>query len=316
MLPPLQLVGYGPVAWLSTLPKGWKGKILPGSEVYSYEGELGHIIIQQYSDEQWSIRYAVFRFLKKIVLHWKEEAALCIRFVLQGDFKYKGENKNYKVREGAVNLCWAPERETYARCSANQEYIIFQFQYAPSLVQELHPRFPETSIPSEHKSSPIEKEWNKTINEILDAPYDDEMLRFFFETRVRDILLFLMLQPGAGIRYEGLTSEVVDKVREVDRLILRDLSEWLHISVLAKKVSLSQFKLKLAYKRIIGMNMFERLREARLEKGRKLLLETDYQIKLIYRMVGYKSLSGFEDAFKEKYALPPLQYRKKYQPRG
>jgi AraC family transcriptional regulator, transcriptional activator of the genes for pyochelin and ferripyochelin receptors len=109
---------------------------------------------------------------------------------------------------------------------------------------------------------------------------------------------------------------VVDKVREVDRLILRDLSEWLHISVLAKKVSLSQFKLKLAYKRIIGMNMFERLREARLEKGRMLLLETDYQVKLIYRMVGYKSLSGFEEAFKEKYGLPPLQYRKKYQPRG
>jgi AraC-like DNA-binding protein len=66
----------------------------------------------------------------------------------------------------------------------------------------------------------------------------------------------------------------------------------------------------------MGLNLFERLREARLARAKQLLLETDLQVKVIFREVGYKSLSGFEDAFKEKYGLPPLQYRKAFQPRG
>lgn len=316
MFPALQLVGYGPVSLQPSLPKNWQGKILPGSQPFSYEGEHGSVVIQQYRDENWSIRYAVIRFLKKIIVHWREEAALYVRFMVQGDFKYKAEGNRFKIRARNVNLCWAPGRESFASFAGNQEYIIFQLQYAPELVRQLLPYFPAGSIPNESKSTPIDNEWNKTLYEIMEAPYDGETLRFYFENRVRDILLYLLLQPGAGIRYEGLTTEVVRKVYEADGLILKDLTTWLHIPALAKMVALSEFKLKLAYKRVIGMNMFERLREARLEKARKLLVETDCQIKVIYSMVGFKSLSGFEEAFKEKFGLPPLQYRKKYQPRG
>jgi len=314
MMHVLQLVGYDPLVLKPDLPKGWKGKILPGSQSFSYEGNFGNIIIQQYKQDQWCIRYTIFRFLKKMVLQWKEEATLCIRFVLQGDLSYRGDGKKFQVKAGSVNILWAPRRETFTTLLRNEEYVLFNLHYAPALVQQLLPSFPTKGIFPEHKSSPIEMEWNKTINEILDAPYDDEeTLRFYFENKVREILLFLLLQPGAGIRYEGLTKEVVNKVHETDRLILKDLNSWLHIPALAKKVALSEFKLKLAFKQVIGMNMFERLREARLEKGKKLLLETDHQGKVIYSMVGFKSLSGFEDAFKEKYGLPPLKFRKKFQ---
>jgi transcriptional regulator GlxA family with amidase domain len=136
------------------------------------------------------------------------------------------------------------------------------------------------------------------------------------KNRVRDILLFLLLRPGSGIRYEGVTEEEVNRVHQVDALIMQDLKEWLHIPVLAKKVHMTEFKLKFAFKKVMGVGMFERLKEARLEKGKQLLLDTDLQIKVIFSTVGYKSLSGFEDAFKEKYGLPPLQYRKKFQPKG
>ena len=90
----------------------------------------------------------------------------------------------------------------------------------------------------------------------------------------------------------------------------RNITEWLHIPALARLVHMTEFKLKWAYKAVIGRPMFERLREARLEQARQLLLHTDEQIKNIHKKVGYKSLSAFEEAFKEKYGLPPLRYRK------
>lgn len=315
MFPPIQLMGYGPVVFDSRLPASWKGKILPGGEIFYYQGPAGTIMIQEYQQEHWCIRYAVFRFFKKMILHWTQEAAICFRFVLQGHLKYRGDDKKFYIRSGRVNMSWAPGRQNYAIVARGEEYIILNLHYSPLLVSQLLPRFPAGLAP-EQSSTLIERQWQDTINELMDAPYGEGTLRFFFENKVRDILLFLLSQPGTGERFEGLTQEEVEKVYEVDRMILNDLGTWLHIPQLAKKVGLSQFKLKLAYPRVMGCNMFERLRLARLEKGRLLLLETDLQVKVIFREAGYKSLSGFEDAFREKYGLPPLQYRKKYQPGG
>ena len=125
-------------------------------------------------------------------------------------------------------------------------------------------------------------------------------------------MLYILLRSGSGIRYEGLTSDEVIKMHEVDALILQDITNWLHIPVLARKVHLSEFKLKMGFKQVIGVNLFERLRIARLEKAKRLLVDTDLQIKVIYREVGYKSLSAFEDAFKEKFGLTPSKYRKQF----
>ena len=73
-------------------------------------------------------------------------------------------------------------------------------------------------------------------------------------------------------------------------------------------------RLKEAYKDIIGRTIYERLREARLQKARELLLATDLQVQLMYAEVGYESITGFIDAFRERFLLSPLQYRKKYGP--
>jgi AraC-like DNA-binding protein len=316
MVPRYHLLGYGPVSFYAGLPKGWKGKILPEGQYFSFHNDAGEIVIQQYQYQDWCIRYGVFRFFKKMVMQWTEEAALRIRFVLQGNLHYKGEGKNFRINRGMVGIIWAPGRETYATFSKNEEYILFQMQYAPALVRELWPLFPDVARPDERKTFAIEKEWNQTINSVLDAPFAEDTLRFHFENKVREILLFLLVRPGSGMRYEGITTEDVQKIRQADAIILSDPAKWPSVPSLAKAVQLSQFKLKTAFKQVIGMNMSERVTEAKLEQGRGYLLQTDLQIKVIYSKVGYKSISGFEDAFKAKYGLSPLQYRKKHQPPG
>lgn len=315
MISPLFVQGLGPLVFASALPSNWNRKILPGAEVFSYKSDIGEIVIQEYLQENWCLRYLVFHFLKKTVLHWKEDASLRVRFLLQGHLLIGDKEKRAKIKAGTINTIWAPGRKTYASFSKNSEYVLFHALYAPEIVRQLLPGFPKTNVPPETKTVPIQQEWNEIIEEVLDAPYDAETLHFFFENKVREILFFLLQRPGLGIQYAGLTKEEVAKVHEVDAIIMKDIKKWLHIPVLAKKVNMTEFKLKLAFKQVIGMNMFERLRSLRLEKARQLLLETNLQIKAIYLTVGYKSPSGFEDAFRNKYGIPPLRYRKKYQPR-
>lgn len=302
------------LVFVPSLPMGWKGKIVPGGSCQSYEGELGRIVIQEYRGYHWCIRYTVIQVIKKLVVGWKEEGWLRFQFLQQGKLRYQGENKKFRIHPGSVNMVFAPGRESFASFSKGKEYILFHTLYAPELVRELMPAFP-AGILDEKSTIPTEMEWADTIRKILDAPYDEATLCFFFENRVRDILLFLLLRPGSGLRFEGVTEFEVEKVHEADALILKDLQEWAHIPALARFVGLSEFKLKIAFKKVMGVGMFERLRLARLEKGKQLLLDTDIQIKVIFREVGYASLSGFEEAFKEKYGLPPLQFRKKYQPK-
>jgi hypothetical protein len=146
----------------------------------------------------------VLKFLQKTVLQRKEEDYLRLQFALKGDLKYRAGPDKIRLIGGSVNAIWAPGRESYGTFLKNQEYILFNTLYTPDLVRQLIPGFPEKQVLPEPRTNLIEKEWNDTIQKILEAPYDEDTRRFFFENRVRDILLFLLLRPGAGIRYEGI----------------------------------------------------------------------------------------------------------------
>jgi two-component system response regulator YesN len=60
--------------------------------------------------------------------------------------------------------------------------------------------------------------------------------------------------------------------------------------------------------------MFERYKEAKLQKARRYLLETDVRVNQLYKTAGYDSYSGFVRAFKDHFKLTPHKYRKKYRP--
>lgn len=310
---PIYLLHEGHRYQLSpSLPVNWNGKVMPGSDVFSYTGEVGEIIIQEYQAEEWCMRFVHANFAKKTILRWQEEPMLRIHFALQGDLELNTSKGKVRLLAGTVNAAWSEVQESEATFKKKQKCLLFQALYKPALVQQLNPDFPNDQLTNQKLVTPIAKEWLDAIHQILECPYDAETRQFYYENRVRDILLFVMLRPGSGIRYEGLTDDEVRKTHQVDALILEDLHNWLHIPALAKKVHMSDFKLKLAFKQVIGVNLFERLRDARLDKATKLLTQTNMQIKAIFREVGYKSLSGFEEAFKEKYGMGPSQYRNRF----
>ncbi|MBE7170530.1 MAG: helix-turn-helix transcriptional regulator [Williamsia sp.] len=310
--PSFLLHGNKRIELISALPANWNGRVIAGGQTFSYKGNLGEMVIQVYRKPEWEMRFVYAHFSGETELRWRQSPMLQTQFALQGKFVHQTSLRKTHMRAGTMNSFWPSDPLNTIVFSKNTKCQLFQILYKPDFVKQLIPGFPNTGKPDEKNTSPIEKEWMDTIHQILDCPYDAETRNFFYENRVRDVLLYAMLRPGAGIRYEGLSDEDVRKIHEVDAIILEDLRTWLHIPALAKKVHLSEFKLKMAFKQVIGVNLFERLRDARLEKARQLLMHTDMQVKTIFREIGYKSLSGFEEAFKDKYGMGPSKYRALY----
>ena len=68
--------------------------------------------------------------------------------------------------------------------------------------------------------------------------------------------------------------------------------------------------LKTVFKSVYGNSLAAHMKEHRMEKAVRLLLETGLPIAEVARRVGYDSQSKFTAAFKSSYGVLPTEYRK------
>ena len=64
------------------------------------------------------------------------------------------------------------------------------------------------------------------------------------------------------------------------------------------------------FKEYAGVSFTEFLNEARMERARMLLLQTDQSVELIYSKCGFSNRTKFFESFAKKYGTSPLKYRK------
>jgi AraC-like DNA-binding protein len=302
----------GIIAFQTALPKKWSGKLLAGSNAWYSVTEHGEVALQKFRDEDFYLSYADCHFPKKVELSWTEGHFLRLQFIMEGRIEYRAAGKLIKLRAGQVNAVWAPGRKTTASF-AKGSFKMFQVAFSADIVQELLPDFPEAKhFPVEHLRRWFDKNRNKAIDAVLTATYTGEMLRFYYKTVVREFLFFYS-QPASRSE-DKYPEHIRAAIQKVDLKILEDPNKYYTTKDLADLAKLSETILVKAYKDIIGTSMFERYKDAKLERALRYLMETDEQIKVIYKLVGYGSISGFVEAFTARFGISPRRYRKKHRP--
>ncbi len=88
-------------------------------------------------------------------------------------------------------------------------------------------------------------------------------------------------------------------------------TENITIKEMAQKVNMSESNLYAVFKKAMGMSPVKYLNEYRLSVASLLLTETDCDIKSIAEKVGISDQFYFSRLFKNKYAVSPMQYRKR-----
>lgn len=90
----------------------------------------------------------------------------------------------------------------------------------------------------------------------------------------------------------------------------KHLSEKLSIEQLCRDLNVSKNSLYEKFHLTFGMTVNEYILSKRLQKGRKMLLETEYPVSQIAEEIGMNSYNYFSRLFKEKYILSPTKFRK------
>jgi len=100
-----------------------------------------------------------------------------------------------------------------------------------------------------------------------------------------------------------------DKVESARLYLLDHMKERFSADRLAEKVGMEKHKLRRAFKVMFKRTMLDFLNDARLEKAKSLLRDTDLPIEKIGMAIGINKLSNFSYFFKNKYGLSPRALR-------
>lgn len=81
---------------------------------------------------------------------------------------------------------------------------------------------------------------------------------------------------------------------------------------LARKYHMSANYFGVRFQRAVGLSYTEYLKNLRLQQAVDLLLHSELSVEQISEHSGFHAPTYFIHIFRERYGIPPLQYRKRY----
>lgn len=316
---------YGSITLTPLVPDNFPGPLLPGSSALFCKQDFGTMLIQEYKTDHFSIRYSVFNFLKKISLLFKDEkTGLRSRLALKNSTIIKTETKDkLQIKEGQFLLLSGELTGNTIFFEKDREYRFFDTAYSVDLLNRLVASFPllkDLIAPDHSKNHGPDTKHHRfasasminTAYDILKCPYEENLRKFYFENKVRDYLFELLVQSGNTTPADtGLADAEISSLSKAKDIILGDLSRHFTIQEISRQVQLNEFKLKVGFKQQFGTGIFECLLQARMQKAKKLLTETDKPIKEIASVTGYDHLTSFITAFRKYFGYTPGSIRRK-----
>ena len=97
---------------------------------------------------------------------------------------------------------------------------------------------------------------------------------------------------------------------EVEQILMKDFRKHFTVEELAERYEISPSALKKYFELVFGMPISYYLREKRMEKAKKLLIESRMNVGEISTICGYENQGKFGAAFKAYSGASPLEYRR------
>jgi len=151
----------------------------------------------------------------------------------------------------------------------------------------------------------------------------DELYRFestglertsFNGAKALELLTYMLMLYKDDTKAEGqrsiLRQKDLVKIKNVVRLIDRNIEELDNISLLAENEGISETKLQEGFQILFNSSVHEYIQTRRLETAMQLLQRTDKSISEIVYTVGLNSRSHFSKIFKDRYGISPKNIRK------
>ena len=142
---------------------------------------------------------------------------------------------------------------------------------------------------------------------------DDPASKVGMKTGVIDLLAMLLhdrILPKEGnpVYYTRFQVEIA---RQIESIIVADLSHSHTVREFSLQFGISEGSVKNYFFGVFGQSIARYTTHKRMMYAAELLEKTDFSIIEIAGSVGYESQSKFASAFRRKFGLPPIEYRKR-----
>lgn len=306
-------------------PAGFKGLLLPGSNVRSATNNSGNIVMQEIASGELNIQLSNFYFSKKIKISFQpENTFLHSAVALKNTLYLRGSGiKNVLLKEGQYVFLHMGGKFCEAIFEKETEYQVFHFGYNEKTIREIAPLFPDlfntyfTRVKQGKAfvfAGPARLPFpvKKITHEILHAPYEGEPLEYIFDKKIKESLCMLLLNQDAKLnRFITPTSEETEKLSAVADLLINRFDMHYPVASLAQQTHMNENKLQLLFRKLFGKTIYHYQRDAKLEKARLLILDEHTSVKYAALTVGYKSITAFETEFKKYFGFTPGSLLKK-----
>jgi len=318
----LNSLTFGPIV-LEPVPAESSGFVLPGSEAGFAEGPFGKIILQEIHLTELNIQYNIFLIRKDLALDFScQSDGLQTHAALKNDshFQVEGMGELY-LAEGQFNILHGSNLKGTRFMEEGQEYRSFRVSYSPAILNDFLPLFPslEEWFASDlsqskllFKNHPLlTVKMTDIIENIIHCDYADELRRSYLDMKTKEFVFLSLLPTGQEITSSlWLTPHNIELIHESKRLLENNFEQHMNIADIARQLDINEFKLKAGFKKIFGISMFDYFMQTKMQKAKKLILETDKPIKEIARITGYSTKQSFLNAFKKYFHNTPGSLRK------
>ena len=141
---------------------------------------------------------------------------------------------------------------------------------------------------------------------------DKNIPRNLVELKFKELLFNILLSPKNGKLSSFFKSMLQNSRTDLDYIMKKNFHFDLKMEDLARLSGRSLSTFKRDFQEYYGQTPGKWLTEKRLDYAEKLLLKSDMDVNQVCYESGFKNASHFNKIFKEKYALPPKQYRTQY----
>lgn len=163
------------------------------------------------------------------------------------------------------------------------------------------------------KWGPIKPVTQNAIYDILNMPYHIGFQEHFLLSKSLELLVLCVeaCEPNEE-RHSGFLKVKSDKekVLAARDFINARITAPPNLSEVSQAIGLNEFKLKMGFKEMFGCTVFGYLTEQRLHLACRYILDTPNTIADISRDLGYATPQHFNNVFKKRFGLTPLDLKK------
>ena len=153
---------------------------------------------------------------------------------------------------------------------------------------------------------------SKLLFEIENYRGEGVAASLFYEAKVTEAVALVVdnQKKQTAKNAHPLSKEDIAGLRDVISYIADHYTYDIPLERLASIACMSTSKLKTCFKRHTGCTVTEYIQGRRMSQAEHLLIDTDFTMGQIARMIGYSTSSRFAELFKKNTGILPIEYRK------